>query len=188
MKITLSDISLLFLLNCTLCISVIGSTFSSKITEISNSEISYTNSIPGLFVGLDYKFALEDSDWVSAESTGFLQFNTSFSGEFSLPENIFETFPKMFFRLRASTTPIHDFINYEDSIPKFVDCDYLDLDKINKISKFRSGMGHDYSDDFESCRSMKHYFNPNVEDYSLIEIFSPCLDAFSHTLKIILNK
>ena len=34
-------------------------------------------------------------------------------------------------------------------------------------------MGHDYSDDFESCRSMKHCFNPNVSDYTTIEIFSP---------------
>ena len=146
---------------------------STKITDISSTEINYTNSMPSLFVGLDYNFTLEDSDWVSAESTGFVQYNTSNSGTFTLPENIFETFPKMFFRLKVSPTPIHDFVNYEDSIPQFVNNNYLDLNKIEKISKFRSGMGHDYSDDFESCRSMKHYFNPNVEDYSLIEIFSP---------------
>ena len=146
---------------------------STKITDISSTEINYTNSIPSLFVGLEYNFTLQDSDWVSAESTGFIQFNTSNSGNFTLPESIFETFPKMFFRLRVSHTPIHDFVNYEDSIPKFVNSNYLDLNKIEKISNFRSGMGHDYSDDFESCRSMKHYFNPNVEDYSLIEIFSP---------------
>ena len=41
-------------------------------------------------------------------------------------------------------------------IPQFVDVNYIELEKISKISKFRSGMGHDYSDDFESCRSMKH--------------------------------
>ena len=146
---------------------------STKITDISSTEINYTNSIPSLFVGLDYNFTLEDSDWVSAESTGFVQYTTSNSGTFTLPENIFETSPKMFFRLSVSPTPIHDFVNYEDSIPQFVNSNYLDLNKIEKISKFRSGMGHDYSDDFESCRSMKHYFNPNVEDYSLIEIFSP---------------
>ena len=146
---------------------------STKITDISSTEINYTNSLPGLFVGLDYNFTLDDSDWVSAESTGFVQYNTSNSGKFTLPENIFETYPKMFFKLRVSPTPIHDFVNYEDSIPQFVNSNYLDLNKIEKISKFRSGMGHDYSDDFESCRSMKHYFNPNVEDYSLIEIFSP---------------
>ena len=36
----------------------------------------------------------------------------------------------------------------------------FELDKIDKISKFRSGIGHDYWDDFENCRSMKHYFFP----------------------------
>ena len=173
MKIKLTIAALSSLLNCALCLSVLGSTFTSKITEINSTEICYTNSIQNLYVGLDYNFTLEDSKWVSAESSGFLQYNTSYSGKFTLPINIFDTFPRMFFRLRVSTSPIHDFVNYEDTIPKFVDSSYLDLNKIDKISKFRSGMGHDYSDDFESCRSMKHYFNPNVEDYTIIEIFSP---------------
>ena len=37
---------------------------------------------------------------------------------------------------------------------------YLDLDAIWRISRFRSVVGHDYSDESESCRSMKHYFEP----------------------------
>ena len=173
MIIKLTKTSLLFLLICSSSSSVIGSTFTSKITEISSTEISYTNSMPNLYVGLDYSFTLENSDWISAESTGFIQYNTSYSGKFTLPINIFETFPQMFFRLRVSATAIHDFVNYENAIPQFIESNYLDLNKIDSISKFRSGMGHDYSDDFESCRSMKHYFSPNVEDYSQIEIFSP---------------
>ena len=173
MIIKQSKLALLFLLICSSSLSAVGSIFTSKITEINDTEISYTNSITNLYVGLDYNFTLEDSDWVSAESTGFLQYNTSYSGKFTLPINIFETFPKMFFRLKVSATPIHDFVDYNDAIPQFVDSSYLELNKIGKISKFRSGMGHDYSDDFESCRSMKHYFSPNVEDYSLVEIFSP---------------
>jgi hypothetical protein len=44
--------------------------------------------------------------------------------------------------------------------PMFVDTDYIELVKIDRISMFRSGEGHDYSDDFESCRSMKHYYVP----------------------------
>jgi len=43
-------------------------------------------------------------------------------------------------------------------IPRFVDVNYIDFERIAKISKFRSSVGHDYSDDFEHCRSMKHYF------------------------------
>ena len=59
-------------------------------------------------------------------------------------------------------------------IPKFVETDYIELGKIERISKFRSSEGHDYSDDFESCRSMKHYFvpKPNI-DWSTVKIFSP---------------
>jgi hypothetical protein len=43
-------------------------------------------------------------------------------------------------------------------IPKFVNVNYIDVAKISQISKFRSSAGHDYHDDLESCRSMKHYF------------------------------
>jgi hypothetical protein len=57
-------------------------------------------------------------------------------------------------------------------IPKFVNTLYLDLSQknlagtplINLISKFRSSSGHDFSDSYEACRSMKHYFiAPNSE-------------------------
>ena len=59
-------------------------------------------------------------------------------------------------------------------IPKFVAVDYIELSKITKISRFRSGIGHDYSDDFEDCRSMKHYFVPYADsDWSSVKIFSP---------------
>lgn len=61
-----------------------------------------------------------------------------------------------------------------NGIPKFVGIDYIELDNIYSISKFRSGIGHDYSDDFESCRSMKHYFRPKGSvDWSIVQIFSP---------------
>ena len=50
----------------------------------------------------------------------------------------------------------------ENNLPKFVQADFVNLSKIRRISKFRSGAGHDYSDMYESCRSMKHYFDPTV--------------------------
>jgi len=66
-------------------------------------------------------------------------------------------------------------------IPKFVAVNYIDPDKkngggnfiINRISRFRSSEGHDYSSFLnpgETCRSMKHYFK--YPDAST-EIFSP---------------
>ncbi len=65
-------------------------------------------------------------------------------------------------------------------IPKFVSTNYIELDKIYRISKFRSAVGHDYSDSYEHCRSMKHYFEPrgNV-DWATVKIYSPVSGSIS---------
>jgi hypothetical protein len=68
--------------------------------------------------------------------------------------------PAMFFRIVCSTNLLGDYYDLSNGIPRFVSTDYIELDKITAISRFRSGYGHDYSDDFESCRSMKHYYQP----------------------------
>ena len=47
-----------------------------------------------------------------------------------------------------------------DDIPRFSMTFYIDLDAIERISRFRSGMRHDFADSAETCRSMKHYFCP----------------------------
>jgi hypothetical protein len=59
-------------------------------------------------------------------------------------------------------------------IPRFVADNYLDLGMIEQISRFRSSAGHDYHDDFEVCRSMKHYFLPKASvDWSTLPIYAP---------------
>jgi hypothetical protein len=68
-----------------------------------------------------------------------------------------------------------------NGIPKFVQTDYIDLSQIHRISRFRSAEGHDYSDDFEDCRSMKHYYCPlggdpgqsHTPSWATIEVRSP---------------
>lgn len=61
-----------------------------------------------------------------------------------------------------------------NGIPKFVNTNYIQLNKIKQISRFRSSVGHSYTDDFETCRSMKHYFMPkNSVNWSGVKIFSP---------------
>ena len=61
-----------------------------------------------------------------------------------------------------------------NGIPQFVDVNYIELGKIEKISKFRSGVGHDYSDDFEACRSMKHYYAPfDTLVWNEVKVYSP---------------
>lgn len=62
----------------------------------------------------------------------------------------------------------------KQGIPQFVNVNYIDLNKIHRISRFRSSVGHDYSDAFEHCRSMKHYFQPyDTVNWSGIAIFCP---------------
>ena len=58
--------------------------------------------------------------------------------------------------------------------PHFVDVNYIEFERISKVSKFRSAAGHDYSDDFEDCRSMKHYFWPDeYQDWATIALYVP---------------
>lgn len=65
--------------------------------------------------------------------------------------------------------------------PAFIQAHYLDPRAIARISRFRSGAGHDFSDDHESCRSMKHYLWPQGGEpgathdpsWTLLPIFSP---------------
>ena len=62
----------------------------------------------------------------------------------------------------------------KDGIPKFVETNYIELNKIYRISKFRSSIGHDYSDFLEDCRSMKHYFEPKGGiDWSTVKVYAP---------------
>lgn len=62
----------------------------------------------------------------------------------------------------------------QDGIPRLVTVNFIELVKIARISKFRSAVGHDYSDAFEHCRSMKHYFEPRSDiDWSQIKIYAP---------------
>lgn len=45
-----------------------------------------------------------------------------------------------------------------ESRPPVLTTLHVPLDRVARISRFRSGVGHDYSDGVERCRSMKHYF------------------------------
>lgn len=49
----------------------------------------------------------------------------------------------------------------DDGIGRFASVFYFDLEHVERISRFRSGLGHDYADYYEACRSMKHYICPN---------------------------
>src|SRR5205085_251723 len=58
-------------------------------------------------------------------------------------------------------------------VPPLVAAHYIDLARVQAVSRFRSGVGHDYSDDAERCRSMKHYFRPAGTDWGTVRIVAP---------------
>tara|TARA_B100001123_G_C15307402_1_gene1023158 strand:- start:516 stop:2684 length:2169 start_codon:yes stop_codon:yes gene_type:complete len=60
-------------------------------------------------------------------------------------------------------------------LPQFVTASHIDVSKIATVSKFRSSAGHDFSDSFESCCSMKHYFRPT--DYYETRFTQPIYSA-----------
>ena len=50
-------------------------------------------------------------------------------------------------------------LDISQGIPKFATSNFIELDRIDRMSKLRSGYGHDFSyGTDEECRSMKHYF------------------------------
>ncbi|MAW06800.1 MAG: hypothetical protein CME61_00810 [Halobacteriovoraceae bacterium] len=49
----------------------------------------------------------------------------------------------------------------------------VDVGDIDNISYFRSSAGHDASDDFEDCRSMKHYIEPITKLNDTNNVYSP---------------
>jgi hypothetical protein len=58
--------------------------------------------------------------------------------------------------------------------PRVLTANYIDLSKIERISRFRSAVGHSYTDGSETCRSMKHYFQPWLSvDWNSVDIFAP---------------
>lgn len=60
-----------------------------------------------------------------------------------------------------------------DEIPSFVEEDFIDLTHIRKVSKFRSGWDRDFSDWFETNRSMKHYYFPKKKNTNVITLRAP---------------
>ncbi len=58
--------------------------------------------------------------------------------------------------------------------PHVLPTNYIDLSKIERISRFRSTVGHSYTDGSETCRSMKHYYQPKLTvDWTTVDIYAP---------------
>ncbi len=112
----------------------------------------------------------------SATFTSVLTFSEnaqSFSGPFTLTDTSGRTTSEGTLLGNKGECPEYDIS--ANGIPEFVSTDFTQLMKIEQISKFRSGFGHSFTDDFEACRSMKHYYNPHEihRKNNDVEIYSP---------------
>jgi len=60
------------------------------------------------------------------------------------------------------------------SLPRLATASYVELDAVSMVSKFRAHAGHDFSDSYEDCRTMKHYsyFRDGLS-YGSLPIYSP---------------
>ncbi len=148
----------------------------SRILSVApDGTIIWTNSQTNAYCGIESSETLDD-DWSAAPPPywNLPVTNPVMSAVLPIPEI---EFAALFLRIASSTNPLPGGETYDvdsEGIPAFVATDYIDLDPIERISRFRSGIGHDYSDDFETCRSMKHYFQPQAEvDWSTVAIRSP---------------
>ncbi len=129
-------------------------------------------------VTASYQYATSPAGpWTMAPSPYSAVVLTNFTNTTRLPiSNLMQFSPILFFRATVTNgivaASVYD-VN-SNGIPLIVQSDYIDLSKVATISRFRSGEGHDYSDDFEHCRSMKHYYNfaTNI-DSSRVRIFAP---------------
>ena len=144
--------------------------------SINQSENNITFSISGRFLiegdgELIGNAISMTSIFMNDSLTIFITFSDDgqyFSGTFEIP-----SFP-VNGTITGQKSPWNVYDIDANGIPQFISIDVVELQKMDEISKFRSGAGHDYSDDFESCRSMKHYFNPKSDvDRFTIKIFSP---------------
>jgi len=53
--------------------------------------------------------------------------------------------------------------------PQFIEADFIDLNKVYTISKFRSGIGHSIEDSVEKCVSLRHIYGGGGEEFANAE-------------------
>ncbi len=143
----------------------------------ADGTLTWTNDQTNIFCSIQYTPDLTAA-WQAAPPPYINIWTTNLANSVVLPlGSLQHSFTQFFIRVVAATNLLTTPATYDvnaQGIPLLVQSDYIDLSRITAISRFRSGMGHDYSDDFEHCRSMKHYFiiDPAV-DGSQVGIFAP---------------
>ncbi|MBN2861661.1 MAG: hypothetical protein JXN62_00775 [Bacteroidales bacterium] len=129
-----------------------------------------TGSVSGDTLALTAAVSLSE---VFTSKVIFSEDRESFSGPFKITNNAGDTMLEGI--LMGSRGECMEYDITAHGIPQFVGTDFTRSSRIEMISKFRSGFGHSFTDGSESCRSMKHYFNPYpiYRQNNTVEIYSP---------------
>lgn len=107
----------------------------------SNGEFTMSGSFSGLASEIDVSYTSDDLD-------GILNFRLLDGTNIVSSANG---------TISKGACPI---VDLSSGTLKFVATNIINPSQISNISIFRSSEGHDFSDSFESCRSMKHYIEP----------------------------
>ena len=136
-----------------------------------NGVLDWTVDRTGTWCGLEYTADLQGF-WGRDIGSFWNLYLTGYSSSIDIDVENIEGIDDLFMRILCSTNDLLGEPYDLDSMrtPIFASSDYINLAKISRVSRFRSGEGHDHSDDFESCRSMKHYYHPGITNLSLIHI------------------
>lgn len=134
--------------------------------------ITWSSTRLNIYVGFQYVGRLGDC-FQDAPDPFWNILQTNLVQAVTLPESI----PSIIFlRLIGSASPLprHTYDVDALGLPTLVNQDWVELGKMGTISRFRSAAGGDYSDDFESCRSMQHQFEPSAGiDPAQVAVFAP---------------
>ncbi len=142
-------------------VALVGDAITLTITARDTSGAGILDVVP--------TYSSSDDKVVSIQADG--RINANGVGQATLTANAGGKTTKVVIYAGAATYDIKNL-----GVPKILNANYIDLSKIGRISRFRSTVGHSYtdSDSTETCRSMKHYFEPKSSvDWTSVDIYSP---------------
>jgi hypothetical protein len=141
-------------------VALVGETITLKVTALDQNGAEVSNVVPAYSSSNAGVVRIEPDGRVAAVSSGTATVRASAGG-----------------RTAESTVHVGP-ATYDLTAlgpPRVLNANYIDLSKIERISRFRSTIGHSYVDGSgETCRSMKHYYQPDLSvDWTAVEVRAP---------------
>jgi len=148
-------------------VTTVGAPITLTITARDTSGAEISDVVPA--------YSSSDDKIVSIQTDG--RINANGIGQATLTASAGGKTAKVVIYIGAAT---YDLKNL--GVPRILNANHIDLSKIGRISRFRSTVGHSYtdSDSTETCRSMKHYFEPKSSvDWTSVDIYAPLTGTIS---------